>query len=297
MRGGVDGRQQRERDQQPDPRPEPAYDDEAFAAVQQKREHAADEDRAVGSERPTARGERDRQLEDEREHEREAKAAARTAAQDDEGQQGPEEIELLLDPERPREREDDVRPGEERHLGERREVPRNRVHERSSMPGADPGDGHHGDVEQQAPEVDGQDPERAPHEEGAPAEGAERILLAQREGRDQEAAEDEEEGDAVPALEPPPEPVRTSVVEDDEQRGDRAEAVEAGEVASFAPVLVAADRRALRHGRRRGRPSARRSALRRRRRPASARSRAATSSAWRRGAARPRRGARAAARR
>jgi hypothetical protein len=44
----------------------------------------------------------------------------------------------------------------------------------------------------------------------------ERLLLPQRERRDQEATEDEEERDAVPALERAPERVGASVVEDDQ---------------------------------------------------------------------------------
>ena len=207
--------------------------------MHQEGEDAAGENRRIRSQRAAARAERDRNLEHEHQREREAQPPARPAAQDHERQQRPEEIELLLDPERPREREDDVRPGEERHLGERGQVPRHGLEEGAPVPGGDPDDAHGDDVQREADDVDRHDPEKAPHEERAPAQRAERVLLAQGQRRDQEAAEDEEERHAVPALEPAPEPVRPTVVEDDEQRRDPAQTFERREERCRAPRAVA----------------------------------------------------------
>ena len=82
------------------------------------------------------------------------------------------------------------------------------------------------DIQREADDVDRHDPEDAAHDERAPAESSERLLLPEGERGDQEAAQHEEERDAVPALEPAPEPVGAGVVEDDHQRRDRPEAVE-----------------------------------------------------------------------
>src|SRR5439155_19962261 len=78
-------------------RPEPAQAGEARAVVHQEGEDAAGEDRRIRSQRAAARAERDRNLEHEGKRERKAEPPTRPSAQEDERQQRPEEIELLLD--------------------------------------------------------------------------------------------------------------------------------------------------------------------------------------------------------
>src|SRR6202011_4751801 len=108
--------------------------------------------------------------------------------------------------------------------------------------GPDPEDDQQADVESEADQVDGEDPAGATNEEGAPAQRTERFLLSQGEGRDQEATQDEEERDSVPAFERPPEPVGARVVENDEQCCHRPETLEPGEKPSRAPLFVRANR-------------------------------------------------------
>src|SRR5262245_54679126 len=93
-------------------------------------------------------------------------------------------------------------------------------------------------VEPERDEVKRQDPEAAPQEKCATVESSAQVLLTQRQRRDQEAAEDEENGHPVPPSEPCPAPVAARVDEDYEQHGDCANSVERREVALCAVLLV-----------------------------------------------------------
>src|SRR5437660_1735491 len=100
MRQRLGRDEQRECDAEPEPRAEAREDPEGAPVLEREREQAADENRAVRRERPAATRQRQRELRGQREQERKADSPARALAQQDEGDERPEEIELLLDPER-----------------------------------------------------------------------------------------------------------------------------------------------------------------------------------------------------
>ena len=157
-------------------------------------------------------------------------AAASEPPQAGHQQQRPEQVELLLDRERPQvlEQRRPLEAGEVRAVGQDlRPIPD--VCERREGVGAYPrrlvrheGDRHHqadGDHEERRR----QQAARPPHPEPAQIDAAGRVELAQEQRRDQEPAEDQEQVDAEEAA---GKPRHAAVVQQHAGHGERAQAVE-----------------------------------------------------------------------